>query len=165
MAAQNAVVNNSQRTVVDNGAFRTYTGRQDARTRADGPNYNGNVHLVDSVHGDAVKSKDGTEHSLTTVRPAPQDSENVNITLRLVGSTQQETIKRDKFKQFAEKLSDIVAGGWVWTSDASPQLRRDPAFGRALGRMTFANFVRLFPDKFELKTGASGGASKVFPKS
>ena len=148
--------------MLDNGAFRTYIGRPDARKRADRPNYNGKVHLVDSVHGNVVKSTDGTEHSLTTVRPVPADSENTNITLRLVGSKQQEKVKRDKFKKFAEKLEEIVAGGWVWTSSASSQLRRDPAFGPALGRMTFANFVRLFPDKFELKTSASGGASKVF---
>ena len=164
-AAQNAVVSNSQRNMLDNGAFRTYIGRPDARKRADRPNYSGKVHLVDSVHGNVVKSTDGTEHSLTTVRPVPTDSENTNITLRLVGSKQQEKAKREKFKKFAEKLEEIVAGGWVWTPSASSQLRRDPAFGPALGRMTFANFVRLFPDKFELKTSASGGASKVFPKT
>ena len=119
MAAQSAVVNNSQRNVLDSGAFRTHIGRQDARTRADRPTYSGNVRLVDSVHGNVVKSKDGTEHPLTTVRPVPQDSENVNITLRLAGNTQQETIKRDQFKTFAEELSNIVAGGWVWTSERS----------------------------------------------
>ena len=53
-------------------------------------------------------------------------------------------------KQYAKKLSDIVATGWLWTSDASSQLRRDHSFGRARRNTTLANCMRLFTDRCEL---------------
>ena len=119
--------------------------------------------MVDSVSGNKVTDTEGKEHSLTTVRPVPAASENVNITLRLAGSKQQEDIKRKQFKPFADKLVEYLSAhdGPAWTSNASSELRKDPAFARALGRMSFAAFVKLFPNLFKLQTGAAGGASKV----
>ena len=166
MQNQHAVVRTNQHNTQEQGAFRTYIGRADARKRGDKPLYGGTVHLVDSVSGNKVTDTHGKEHSLTTVRPVPADSENVNITLRLAGSKQQEDIKRKQFKQFADKLVEILSAhnGPMWTSKASLELRRDPAFARTLGRMTFAAFVKLFPNKLKLQTGVAGGASKVMLK-
>ena len=168
MAAQNNVTKNAQRGLEDKGAFREYIGRADARKRGDRPNYSGQVKLVDTIHGNTVKATDGTTHSLTTIRPVNRDSKDVQITLRLAGSQQIENKKRAAFQTYADVLAEILAANprGMRTSDASVALRqREPRFRDALGRQTFTQFTNLSPERFETKTGASGGVSKIFLKS
>ena len=167
MAAQNNVTKNAQRNVEEQGAFREYIGRPDARKRGDRPNYSGVVKLVDSVHGNTVKATDGTTHSLTTIRPVDKDSTSTTIGLRLVGSEQTENAKRQRLQKFADALAEILASKprGMSTGDASTALRaKTPNFKAALGRMTFTQFTKLFRE-FETQTGAAGGISKIFLKT
>ena len=163
MAAQNNVTNNAQRNVEEQGAFREYIGRPDARKRGDRPNYSGVVKLVDSVHGNTVLATDGTTHSLTTVRPVDKDSTNTTIGLRLVGSGQMENKKRERLQKFADSLAEILASKprGMSTGDASTALRANmPGFKAVLGRVTLTQFTKLFRE-FETQTGASGGISNM----
>ena len=135
------------------------------RKRGVKPNYSGTVKLVDSIHGNTVKAKDGTTHSLTTIRPVDKDAKDVRITLRLAGSAQTENRKRAGFQKYADKLEAILATNprGMRTSDASVALRnQDATFKDALKGMTFTQFTNLFPELFETQTGAAGGGGQRY---
>ena len=51
MAQQNAVIVTNQKNVQENGAVRTYIGREDIRRRGDRPQYSGSVNLVSATGG------------------------------------------------------------------------------------------------------------------
>ena len=48
-AHHNAIVVQNQKNIQENGAFRTYIGREDLRRRGDRPQYSGDVRLVAAV--------------------------------------------------------------------------------------------------------------------
>ena len=163
MAQQNAVVQRNQKNIQENGAFRTYIGREDVRRRGDRPQYSGEVQLVSAVEGNRVKDASGHVHSLTLAKPVPRDSKGTAINVRLVGSEQTEHRKRDLMMKHARNLQALLRqSGWVYMSHASTELATDdPSFRTDLGNMGFKRFVELFPELFETQTSAVGGASKV----
>ena len=163
MAQQDAVVRTNQKNMVEQGGFRDYIGREDIRRRGDRPQYSGEVKLVSAVEGNRVKDSSGQTHSMTTTKPVPEQSASTTINVRLVGSTQTEERKREEFKKYAEALRSILAAeGSVFTSRAVTELmKREPNYKKDLGKMTFGNFVKLYPKLFELQTSAAGGTSKV----
>ena len=90
MAQQNAVVTTNQNNVQEQGAVRTYIGREDIRRRGDRPQYSGQVSLVSAVEGNRVKDSSGNAHSMTLTKPVPADSKSTTINVRLHGSSQTE---------------------------------------------------------------------------
>ena len=110
MAHQNAVVERNQKNVQDNGAFRTYIGREDIRRRGGRPQYNGEVKLVSVVEGNRVKDASGNVHSLTLAKPVPRETDSTTINVRLAGSEQTEIRKRDLMMKHAKALKTILRG-------------------------------------------------------
>ena len=163
IAHQNAVVERNQKNVQDNGAFRTYIGREDIRRRGDRPQYSGEVKLVSVVEGNRVKDASGNVHSLTLAKPVPRETDSTTINVRLAGSEQTENRKRDLMMKHAKALKTILRGsGWMYMSSAATELAADsPSYKSDRGKMTFKQFVVLFPEMFETQTSAGGGTSKV----
>ena len=163
IAHQNAIVERNQKNVQDNGAFRTYIGREDIRRRGDRPQYSGEVKLVSVVEGNRVKDASGNVHSLTLAKPVPRETDSTTINVRLAGSEQTENRKRDLMMKHAKALKTILRGsGWMYMSSAATELAADsPSYKSDRGKMTFKQFVGLFPEMFESQTSAGGGTSKV----
>ena len=72
MAQQNEVIVTNQKNVRENGAVRTYIGREDIRRRGDRPQYSGSVKLVSATEANRVKDDKGHVHSMTVTKPVPQ---------------------------------------------------------------------------------------------
>ena len=50
----------------------------------------------------------------------------------------------------------------MFTSTAVTELYKvEPNFKKDLGKMKFGDFLKLFPETFEIQTSASGGTSRV----
>ena len=98
MAQQNAVVTTNQKNVQEQGAVRTYIGREDIRRRGDRPQYSGSVSLVAAVEGNRVKDTSGSVHSMTLTKPVAASSQSTAIGVRLYGSSKTEERKREVFK-------------------------------------------------------------------
>ena len=98
MAQQNAVVMTNQKNVQEQGAVRTYIGREDIRRRGDRPQYSGSVSLVAAVEGNRVKDTSGSVHSMTLTKPVAASSQSTAINVRLYGSSKTEERKREEFK-------------------------------------------------------------------
>ena len=145
------------------GAFRTYIGREDIRKRGDRPQYSGSVTLVGAVEGNRVKDSSGQTHSMTLTKPVPEDSKSTEIKVRLAGSAQTEDRKRTQFQKYAQSLKTLLSGkGAMFTSTAVTELYKvEPNFKKDLGKMKFGDFLKLFPETFEIQTSASGGTSRV----
>ena len=163
IAHQNAIAERNPKNVQDNGAFRTYIGREDIRRRGDRPQYSGEVKLVSVVEGNRVKDASGNVHSLTLAKPVPRETDSTTINVRLAGSEQTENRKRDLMMKHAKALKTILRGsGWMYMSSAATELAADsPSYKSDRGKMTFTQFVGLFPEMFETQTSAGGGTSKV----
>ena len=163
MAQQNAVIVTNQKNVQENGAVRTYIGREDIRRRGDRPQYSGSVNLVSATEGNRVKDDKGNVHSMTLTKPVPQNSKSTGIEVKLYGSSQTEDRKREQFKQFAQTLKTLLMdNGAMFASLATTELyKREPNFKKELGKMKFGAFLAVFPDMFKLQTSFSGGTSKV----
>ena len=131
--------------------------------RGDRPQYSGEVQLVSAVEGNRAKDSSGQTHSMTVAKPVSEQSASTAINVRLVGSEQTEQRKKEQFKKYAEALRTILASeGSIFTSRAVTELmKKEPNYKKDLGKMTFGAFVKLYPDMFELQTGAAGGVSKV----
>ena len=163
MAQQNAVVTTNQKNVQEQGAVRTYIGREDIRRRGDRPQYSGSVSLVAAVEGNRVKDTSGSVHSMTLTKPVAASSQSTAINVRLYGSSKTEERKREEFKKYAQALKAILLeGGAMHTSVAVAELtKREPNFRKDLGKLKFGIFVQLYPDMFNLQTASNGGSSKV----
>ena len=163
MAQQNAVVERNQKNIQENGAFRTYIGREDIRRRGDRPQYSGEVKLVSAVEGNRIKDSSGNVHSMTLAKPVPRETEGTTINVRLAGSEQTENRKRNLMMKHANSLQGLLRlHGWVYMSFAATELAADhPSFRKDLGKMTFKQFVELFPDMFETQMSAGGGTSTI----
>ena len=163
MAHHNAVVERNQKNMQGSVAFRTYSGREDIRRRGDRPQYSGEVKLVSVVAGNRVKDASGNVHSLTLAKPVPRETGSATINVRLAGSEQTENRKRDLMMKHAKALKTILRGsGWVYMSSAATELAADnPSYKSGRGKMTFKQFVVLFPEMFETQPSAGGATSKV----
>ena len=128
-----------------------------------GPKHAGEVKLVAAVEGNRVKDETGNTHSLTLTKPVPQGTQSTAINVRLAGSAVTEQTKKAKFKKHAENLKILLADhGAMYMGAASLQLQKDdPNFKRDLGRMTFKQFLDLYPNLFKSQTSAGGGTSRV----
>ena len=115
------------------------------------------------VEGNRVKDASGNVHSLTLAKPVPRETDSTTINVRLAGSEQTENRKRDLMMKHAKALKTILRGrGWMYMSSAATELAADsPSYKSDRGKMTFTQFVGLFPEMFESQTSASGGTSKV----
>ena len=87
MKQHNAVVVQTQKNIQENGAYRTYIGKEDLRRRGDRPQYSGDVRLVAAVEGNRVIDGQGNTHSLTLAKPVPADSNITDIKARTSGSS------------------------------------------------------------------------------
>ena len=68
MAQQNAVIVTNQKNVQENGAVRTYIGREDIRRRGYRPQHSGSVSLVSATEGNRVKDDKADVHSMTLTK-------------------------------------------------------------------------------------------------
>ena len=163
MKQQNAVVVHNQKNIQENGAFRTYIGREDLRRRGDGPQSSGDVRLVAAVAGNRVRDGQGNTHSLTIAKPVPADSKSTDIKVRTARSTQTEGRRRAQMSTHADALKNILVDrGAMSMSEATIQLAKDsPGFKRDRGNLTFKQFLELFPNMFATQTSTSGGVSRV----
>ena len=163
MAQQNAVIVTNQKNVQENGAVRTYIGREDIRRRGDRPQYIGSVNLVSATEGNRVKDDKGNVHSMTLTKPVPQNSKSTDIKVRLYGSSQTEDRKRELFKQFAQTLKTLLMeNGAMFASTATTELyKREPNFKQRVGQNEIWRISDTFPEMFKLQTSSSGGTSKV----
>ena len=118
---------------------------------------------MSAVEGNRVKDASGNVHSLTLAKPVPRETDSTTINVRLAGSEQTESRKRDLMMKHAKALKTILRGsGWVYMSGAATELAADsPSYKSDRGKMTFKQFVGLFPEMFETQTSAGGGTSKV----
>ena len=121
IAHQNSIVERNQKNVQDNGAFRTYIGREDIRRRGDRPQYSGEVKLVSVVEGNRVKDASGNVHSLTLAKPVPRETDSTTINVRLAGSEQTESRKRDLMMKHAKALKTSLRGADGFTCLVLPQ--------------------------------------------
>ena len=115
------------------------------------------------VEGNRVKDASGNVRSLTLAKPVPRETDSTTINVRLAGSEQTENRKRDLMMKHAKALKTILRGrGWMYMSSAATELAADsPSYKSDRGKMTFTQFVGLFPEMFESQTSASGGTRKV----
>ena len=150
MKQQNAVVVHNQKNIQENGAFRTYIGKEDLRRRGDRPQYSGDVRLVAAVEGNRAKDESGNTHNLTLAKPVPTDSKSTYIRVRTAGSTQTEGRRRAQMSTHADALKNILMDrGAMNMSEAAIQLAKDsPGFKRDKGNLTFKQFLELFPNMF-----------------
>ena len=110
MAQQNAVVSTNQKNM-QQGAFRTYIGREDIRRRGDRPQYSGQVQLVSAIEGNRVKDSSGATHSMTLTKPVARDSQSTDIRVRLYGSTQTED-RQSAVQETRRDLEDVAGSEW-----------------------------------------------------
>ena len=127
----------------ENGASRTYIGREDIRRRGGRPNYSGAVNLVDVVEGNRVRDNRGDIHSMTLSKPVPEESKRTNINVRLVGNTKTEDRMRGQFRKYARTLKTLLTErGAMFTSVAVTEMYKlETEFKRELGNMKFGAFV------------------------
>ena len=123
MAQQNAVIVTNQKNVQDNGAVRTYIGREDIRRRGDRPQYSGSVNLASATEGNRVKDDKGNVHSMTLTTPVPQNSKSTDIKVRLYGNTQTGDRKREQLKQCSQTLKTLlIENGAMCTPTSTTEL-------------------------------------------
>ena len=154
MAQQNAVIVTNQKNVQENGAIRTYIGREDIRRRGDRPQYSGSANLVSAIEGNRVKDDKGNVHSMTLTKPVPPNSKSTDIKVRLYGSSQTEDRKREQFKQFAQTLKTLlVEHSAMFTSVATTELyKREPTFQKKrVGQTEVWRISGTFPELFKLQ--------------
>ena len=150
----------------EQGAVRTYIGREDIRRRGDRPQYSGSVSVVAAVEGNRVKETSGNVHSMTLTKPVPADSQSTTSNVRLQGSSQTEDRNREEFKKYARALATLLTEhGAMYTSTAVAELLKlQPQFKKDLGKMRSGALLKIFPDLFKLQTSSAGGAPKVLLK-
>ena len=168
MAAQDAQVRLAQKNVEATGKFREYIGRDDRRKRGDRPNYSGAVITLESVSGNKAVDGEGTEHSLTTIKPVARDARSEPIAVRMRGSAQTDARQRESLGPFAEALRDILqssTGSLLTLGEAAARLKsgaRKARFEAAMrGIRSCSTCLRLFPEMFELDIPAAGGTTRV----
>ena len=126
MAQQNAVVKHNQKNIQENGAFKTYIGKEDLRMRGDRPQYSGYVRLVAAVEGNRVRDGQGNTHSLTLAKPVPTDNKSTDIKVRIAGSSQTEQRNRAQMATYADALKIILTDrGTMHIGEAAIQLSKD----------------------------------------
>ena len=113
------------------------------------------------VEGNRVKDASGNVHSLTLAKPVPRETDSTTINVRLAGSEQTENRKRDLMMKHAKALKTILRGsGWMYMSSAATELAADsPSYKSDRGKMTFKQFVGLFPRNVR-KSNVSGWRDK-----
>ncbi len=142
------------------GGYRTLLNPLSFRRRAGQPNWSQQVHTIQSMEGTRVTDDAGAVAQTKLVQPVPTDSTEVAYRPYMTGgSAQVDDRRRAAMSRFVAKLKTelgATAGKKMPTTTASRIMNDDASFRIELRaqRMTFMQFVKLFPREFLIRRRA-----------